>query len=80
MTSLSEPVLVLWKSQALVAEKELAEMGFQKIADAEAIFFRLNMLKPQYDASQDIAIAEGLEVPADAGTYIEDLWRKKFSQ
>ena len=75
-----DSVLVLWKSQALVAEKELAEMGFQKIADAEAIFFRLNMLKPQYDASQDIAIAEGLEVPADTGTYIEDLWRKKFSQ
>ncbi len=55
-------------------------MGFQKIADAEAIIFRLNMLKQEYDASQDRAIAEGLEVPADAGTYIEDLWRKKFSQ
>ena len=72
--------LVLWKSQTLVPEKELAQMGFQKIADAEAIIFRLNMLKQEYDASQDRAIAEGLEVPADAGTYIEDLWRKKFSQ
>lgn len=71
-------VLVLWKSQTLVSEKDLAQMGFQKIADADAIFFRLNMNKQKYGASQDRAIAEDIELPPDAATYIEDLWRQKF--
>ncbi|TWU37449.1 hypothetical protein [Novipirellula artificiosorum] len=64
---------VMWKHTTNLEPKELASLGFRKVAGSE-LLFRPNMLQNTYSALDDNRDPEELIVAEDAQEYVDQLW------
>lgn len=67
--------LVMWKGETDLSEQQLRDLGFWIIAGSE-LYMRANMLQHNYSPEQDETELFTLEVPNNAGEYVENNWKE----
>ncbi len=68
-----DSIAVMWKGETDLSEKELADLGFRKVAN-ENLIFRLNMYVHPYDATKDQRDPPVMDVDTDAEDFINEGW------
>lgn len=72
-----DTAVVMRKDTTDLTDKELASLGFRIVAGWD-LLFRPNMLKRDYDTAEDERHPVlSLKVPADAGEYVKQEWRRE---